>query len=275
MRKIAHLSDLHFGRTDDAVLPALVAAVCEARPDVVVVSGDLTQRARRREFRAARDFLARLAFPKVIVPGNHDVPLYNVYMRAFHPLSRFRRLIGGEAAPFLADDEIAIVGVNTARSLSFKDGRINREQVADVCRRLLPVSERVTRIVVSHHPFHGTTTRPASDLVGRASMAMAGFAGCRIDLVLSGHLHTGHAALSERLYANAGYSALLVQAGTATSIRRRGEPNSFNVIVVDRPHVTVERWSWDERGMAFALSRRERFMKAGEAWTVSSSGVAR
>lgn len=275
MRKIAHVSDLHFGRTDEAVLPALVAAINEAKPDVVVVSGDLTQRARRREFRAARDFLARLAFPQLIVPGNHDVPLYNVYMRAFHPLSRFRRFFGEDVAPFLADDEIAIVGINTARSLTFKDGRINREQVADICRRLLPVGESVTRIVVSHHPFHGSSTRPGRDLVGRATMAMAGFAGCRIDLVLSGHLHTSQSALGEQHYANAGYSALLVQAGTATSIRRRGEPNSFNMIVVDRPQVTVERWSWDEQGAAFALSARERYIKAGDAWKVGSSGIAR
>ena len=144
MRTIAHLSDLHFGRTDEAVLPALIDTIREAKPDVVVVSGDLTQRARRREFRAARDFLSMLAFSQVIVPGNHDVPLYNVYMRAFHPLSRFRRFFGEEVAPFLADDEIAIIGVNTARSLTFKDGRINREQVADVCRRLRPLGVRVT-----------------------------------------------------------------------------------------------------------------------------------
>jgi len=274
MRRIAHLSDLHFGRTDQVVLPALVTAINEAKPDVVVVSGDLTQRARRREFRAARDFLARLKFPQLIVPGNHDVPLYNVYIRAFHPLSRFRQFFGQDLAPFLADDEIAIIGVNTARSLTFKDGRINREQVADVCRRLLPVGERVTRIVVSHHPFHGTSTRPGRDLVGRAAMAMAGFAGCRIDLVLSGHLHTGQSALGEQHYANAGYSALLVQAGTATSIRRRGEPNSFNMIVVDRPQVTVERWKWDARSAEFALSGRERFTKAGDAWTAGGGSVA-
>lgn len=271
MRKIAHLSDLHFGRTDEALLPALVETISAAKPDVVVVSGDLTQRARRREFSAARDFLARLPFPKIIVPGNHDVPLYNAYMRAFHPLSRFRRFFGEDEAPFLGDDEIAIVGVNTARSLTFKDGRINREQVTEVCRRLLPAGERVTRIVVSHHPFHGTATRPGSDLVGRATMAMAGFARCRIDLVLSGHLHTAQSALGEQHYANPGYSALLVQAGTATSIRRRGEPNSFNMIAIEQPRVSVERWNWDAGSGAFAVYARERFTKVGDAWKAGPS----
>jgi 3',5'-cyclic AMP phosphodiesterase CpdA len=266
MRTIVHLSDLHFGRTDEALLPALVDTIRAANPDVVVVSGDLTQRARRREFRAARDFLAMLAFPQIIVPGNHDVPLYNVYMRAFHPLSRFRRFFGEEVAPFVADDEIAIIGINTARSLTFKDGRINREQVADVCRRLRPLGEGVTRIVVSHHPFRGTDARPGDGLVGRATMAMAGFAQCRIDLVLSGHLHTSQSALGGEHYTNAGYSALLVQAGTATSIRRRGEPNSFNMILVDRPQVTIERWSWNKGDGAFAVSAREQFNKAGDMW---------
>jgi len=270
VRRIAHLSDLHFGRTDDAVLPALARSLRDAEPNVVVVSGDLTQRARRREFRAARDFLAPLALPLIVVPGNHDVPLYNVYMRAFHPLDRFRRFFGAEVAPFLADAEIAIVGVNTARALTFKDGRINRDQVADVCRRLLPLGERVTRIVVTHHPFYGTDAQPGDGLVGRATMAMAGFARCRIDLVLSGHLHTGRSSLGSRHYANAGYSALLVQAGTATSIRRRGEPNSFNMILVDRPQVTIEQWSWDEGCAAFAVSARESFTKAGDAWQAGS-----
>jgi 3',5'-cyclic AMP phosphodiesterase CpdA len=271
MRKIAHLSDLHFGRTDHAVIPSLVATIREAVPDVIVVSGDLTQRARRREFRAARDFLATLAFRQIIVPGNHDVPLYNVYMRAFHPLSRFRQFFG-DVSPFLADDEMAIVGVNTARSLTFKDGRINREQLEEIQRRLLPVAESVTRIVVCHHPFAGTDARPGDGLVGRATMAMAGFSRCRIDLVLSGHLHAGHSSLSGRHYAHADYSALLVQAGTATSIRRRGEPNSFNMILIDRPKVTVERWSWNAQGAAFTLSARESFAKAGAAWTAASPG---
>jgi 3',5'-cyclic AMP phosphodiesterase CpdA len=274
MRKLVHLSDLHFGRVDAAVLPALVQTVREAKPDAIVVSGDLTQRARRREFRAARDFLATLAFPQIIVPGNHDVPLYNLYLRTFHPVGRFRHFLGNEVAPFLADEEIAIVGVNTARALTFKDGRINREQVADICRRLLPLGERVTRIVVSHHPFHGTDAQPGDGLVGRATRAMAGFARCRIDLVLSGHLHTGRASPGSEHYANAGHSALLVQAGTATSIRRRGEPNSFNMILIDRPHITVEQWSWDDRNAAFAVSARNSFIKAGDTWKAGSPGTS-
>ena len=270
MRKIAHLSDLHFGKTDPDVLPALAATIKAARPDVIVVSGDLTQRAKDHEFQAARAWLDTLAFPRIVVPGNHDVPLYNVFMRAFAPLTRYRRYFGDEMAPFHADGEIAIVGVNTARSLTFKDGRINREQVAATYHRLHGVGEAAVRIIVTHHPFeHGGSE--GHDLVGRASMAMTGFAGCRVDLILSGHLHASGTGLSAKRYELAGYSALMIQAGTATSVRRRDEPNSFNMIHVDRlddgrPRITVERWTWNGEGRAFAASTADRFTRKGAEW---------
>lgn len=265
MRKIAHLSDLHFGRVDPSMLPTLASAIRCARPDAIVVSGDLTQRARSREFAAARDFLASLAFPQIIVPGNHDVPLYNVLMRAFHPLRRYHRFFGSEKAQFHADDEIAIVGVNTARSLTFKEGRINRDQVARVCQRFEPLRDDVTRIVVTHHPFQGTAG-DRDGLVGRADMAMAAFSRCGVDVILSGHLHAAQAHLSNSRYAHAGYSALLVQAGTATSVRRRGEPNSFNMIEVAWPRVTVEHWAWDDGRAGFAVATRDCFEKHGGEW---------
>lgn len=267
MRKIAHLSDLHFGRTDAQALPALAATIRAARPDVIVVSGDLTQRAKTQEFAAARDFLGTLDFPQVIVPGNHDVPLYNVFLRSFHPLRRYRRFFGGETAPFHADGEIAIAGVNTARALTFKDGRINREQVAEVCRRFEPLEREVTRIVVTHHPFEGAGGEDGG-LVGRAGMAMSAFAQCGVDLILSGHLHASQSGPSDTRYEQEGYAALFVQAGTATSVRRRGEPNSFNMIAVAGPgEVTVERLTWDGKGAAFELAARDPFTKAGGVWT--------
>jgi 3',5'-cyclic AMP phosphodiesterase CpdA len=266
MRRIVHLSDLHFGRIDQVVLAVLDETVNRIGPDVIVVSGDLTQRARRNEFAAASDFLSGLAFPKVVVPGNHDVPLFNVYKRAFHPLSGFRRFFGEATSPAYVDQEMAIVGVSTARALTFKNGRINREQVAEICRRLEPLGEGVTRIVVTHHPFHAEDERSANGLLGRAAMAMAGFSRCRIDLILSGHLHSGQLALSDARYRQPGHTALLVQAGTATSVRRRGEANSFNLIIVDRPTITVERWRWDHARASFAPSTCARFTKVGGTW---------
>ena len=125
-RTIVHLSDLHFGRVDPAILPALRRAVAVAAPDLVAVSGDITQRARIAEFKAAAHFLETLPAPLLVVPGNHDLPLYNVLLRWLSPLDRYRRFITSDLAPFYEDAEIAVLGVNTARALTFKDGRINR-----------------------------------------------------------------------------------------------------------------------------------------------------
>src|SRR3569832_1650921 len=102
MRTIAHISDLHFGRTDSAVLEGLKRAIVESKPDIVVVSGDLTQRAKRQEFVAAKRFLDALPRPQIVVPDNHDVPLYNVMARWLTPLTRFRRYISKDLAPFHA-----------------------------------------------------------------------------------------------------------------------------------------------------------------------------
>src|SRR5438270_804255 len=125
MRTLVHLSDLHFGRIDPAVVDALAVAVSTLRPHLVAISGDLTQRAREREYRAAREFLDRLPRPQIVVPGNHDVPLHNVVQRFFGPLTLYRRYISNDLEPFFIDDEIAVAGVNTARSLTWKGGRIN------------------------------------------------------------------------------------------------------------------------------------------------------
>jgi 3',5'-cyclic AMP phosphodiesterase CpdA len=149
VRTIVHLSDLHFGRIDPTLPPALLRAVVEAAPDLVVISGDLTQRARTAEFKAAARFLEILPTPKLTVPGNHDVPLYNVLRRWLSPLGRYRRYITNDLAPFYQDAEIAALGVNTARAMTFKDGRINRLQIEAGMQRLAHCGKDVTRIVVT------------------------------------------------------------------------------------------------------------------------------
>ena len=131
----------------------LLRAVEEAAPDLVVVSGDITQRARVAEFKAAAHFLETLPTPLLAVPGNHDVPLYNVLLRWISPLDRYRRYITSDLAPFCEDAEIAVLGVNTARALTFKDGRINQLQMEAAMRRFAHCGSEVTRIVVTHHPF--------------------------------------------------------------------------------------------------------------------------
>ena len=263
MRTVVHLSDLHFGRVDAALLTPLQAAVRTLRPHVVVVSGDLTQRARRMQFAAAREFLAQLPTPLIVVPGNHDVPLYDVARRFLAPLSRFRRYIEADPAPWYADDEIAVLGINSARSLTFKGGRINREQVALVRRRFASVPATATRVLVTHHPFELPGTEDIRDRIGRAAMALRAFAECGVDLLLSGHLHRTHLAGAEVI---GGRGALSVHAGTATSTRGRGEANSFNAIVIEPGRVRVDAWHWDAARVAFVPQAPRRFVRAAAGW---------
>jgi 3',5'-cyclic AMP phosphodiesterase CpdA len=266
MRTLAHLSDPHFGRIERATVQALIAAVTEAKPDIVVVSGDLTQRAKEREFQEARRFLEALPSPQIVVPGNHDVPLYNVLARALKPLRNYQRYISKDLEPLYADDEIAIVGINTARSLTFKNGRINSQQVARSCARLEACGENRTRVIVSHHPFDLPEIHELHGLVGRAHMAMAGFARCRVDLILSGHLHISHTSESAARYKIPGHSALVIHAGTATSTRGRGELNSFNLIHVDRSSVSIQCLTWNRERSSFLLSVTAQFQRTPAGW---------
>lgn len=269
MRTVVHLSDLHFGRLDGVVLPALTADIVARKPDVVAVSGDLTQRARSHEFRQARDFLKTLPFPKVVVPGNHDVPLYNVVSRTLRPFTKYQRYLGEDMEPFFADEEIAVLGINTARAFTFKNGRINRRQVAQACARLEPHGRHITRIVVTHHPFDLPKAEGRGGLVGRAAMAMTGFAGCHVDFFLSGHLHTSHVGHSAARYKIAGYSALMIQAGTATSTRQRGESNAYNIIKIDGPRVAIECAKWEPALGKFGISGVERFRRGPQGWVAA------
>ena len=267
MRTIAHLSDPHFGRLERATVQALIATVTAARPDIVVVSGDLTQRAKEREFQEARQFLQALPSPQIVVPGNHDVPLYNVLARALKPFRNYQRYISEDLEPFYSDDEIAIVSINTARSLTFKNGRINHQQVARSCARLETCGENRTRVIVSHHPFDLPETHEFHGLVGRAHLAMADFARCRIDLILSGHLHISRTSESAARYKIPGHSALVIHAGTATSTRARGELNSFNIIQVDRLSVAIKCLTWNRERSSFVLSVTAQFQRTPAGWS--------
>jgi 3',5'-cyclic AMP phosphodiesterase CpdA len=267
MRTVAHLSDPHFGCIERATVQALIAVVTEARPDIVVVSGDLTQRAKEREFQEAHKFLEALPSPQIVVPGNHDVPLYNVLARALTPLRNYQRYISKELEPFYCDDEIAIVGINTARPFTFKNGRINQQQVARSCARLETCGENRTRVIVSHHPFDLPETHEVRGLVGRAHMAMAGFARCNIDLILSGHLHISRTSESAARYKIPGHSALVIHAGTATSTRARGELNSFNIIEVDRSSVAIRCLTWNRERSSFAPSVTAQFQRTPAGWS--------
>lgn len=262
MKTVVHLSDLHFGRTDSRVVAALESLVNHLMPDVVVVSGDLTQRAKPAQFREARRFLDALPRPQIVVPGNHDVPLYNVFQRFVQPLHKYRRFINVDLEPFHADGEIAVAGINTARSATFKNGRINALQMQRLHERFAPLDRSLMKIVVTHHPFDLPEGHGEARVVGRAEAAMRVFQKSGADMLLSGHLHTSHVGNSEQRYPLGGCGMLLVQAGTATSTRNRGETNSFNVIRVADATVDVERWIWQPDEDRFRLFRRESLPRA-------------
>jgi 3',5'-cyclic AMP phosphodiesterase CpdA len=267
MRTIVHLSDIHFGRVDPLLVPPLIKAVNRSNPDLVAVSGDLTQRARSHQFKEAREFLDALPRPQIVVPGNHDVPLYNIFARFLEPLAKYRRHINDDLRPFYHDDEIAVLGVNTARSLTIKGGRINEEQIEWMRDRLCPLGDRLVKVVVTHHPFDLPEGHDERNLVGRARLAMEGLASCGADLFLAGHLHVSHTTHSASRYKIKGHSALVVQAGTAASTRGRGEANSFNVIRVARPHITVERFDWQPGRADFLLASTEHFVHTEDGWS--------
>ena len=269
MRVIAHISDLHFGRVDEKIVAALAAQITAAKTDLIAVSGDLTQRARVSEFRAARAFLELFPQPKVIVPGNHDVPLFHLFDRVLRPLTKYREYISADLTPYYSDEEMAVLGINTARSLVHKAGRINRRQVEHACERFKSLAADIVRIVVTHHPLDLSDSHSPSHLVGRAEMAMAGFAGCRVDLFLSGHLHVGHTVGTTPRYAIPGYSAVVVHAGTAASTRTRSEPNSWNLISTQNRRITVERFTWLSETGRFAGPAVEHFESTVEGWRLT------
>jgi 3',5'-cyclic AMP phosphodiesterase CpdA len=266
MRRIVHISDLHFGKVDQELLEPLRRRVEAIAPHLVVVSGDLTQRAKPDQFRAAKAFLDTLPLPQLVVPGNHDIPLFNVFQRLFTPLNKYKRIISEDLEPAYIDDEIAVVGVNTARSLTWKDGNVNREQLASVKAKLCGLDDSVAKIIVTHHPFDIPEDHDESELVDHAARAMKEFAACGADILMSGHLHKTNTSSSSERYKIPGHAALIVQAGTATSVRGRGETNSFNALHITADGVSIERWQWNPHSKVFELGATERFLHAPDGW---------
>jgi 3',5'-cyclic AMP phosphodiesterase CpdA len=262
VRTIAHLADLHFGREDPRAVEALVADLRAREPSLVAVSGDLTQRARRSEFARARAFLARIAPPKLVVPGNHDIPLFDVARRFLSPLHRYRAFVSADVAPVWDDEEVLAVGLNTARSLTWKGGRVSWEQMDALRTLFCGGNPGRLHVLVAHHPFSPPVGRPREVLVGRGAAALAALSRCGLDLVLTGHLHREFAGdLAGHTLARA---VLALHAGSAVSRRLRGEVNSYNLVRVSGARVTVELRAFD--GAAFRAARTSRFLRTGQGW---------
>lgn len=262
MRRILHLSDLHFGRIRPDLVDPLLEQVDALDPHLVAVSGDLTQRARWSQFREARAFLDRIAAPVIVVPGNHDVPLDNLWVRLLRPFSRYKKVVTHDMHPSWGDDELNVVGVNTVNPFAWQSGHFRSKAVRRVCRAFAPQRHGRRRIVVLHHPLdHAPGTE--KKLMRGAEPAAAGLAECGADIVLCGHLHSWRA--DPHTARNGGNAVLLVQAGTGLSTRLRGEENDFNLLTVEGDEVTIDRWAAAETPR-FAHAGRSRFRRDGGDW---------
>jgi 3',5'-cyclic AMP phosphodiesterase CpdA len=264
MRTIAHISDLHFGRLDKKVAEGLVADLAERQPSLLVGSGDFTQRARERQFLDAAAYLTRLPGPQLVVPGNHDIPLYDLIRRFFSPLERYRRIISHDLRPLFRDDELVVLGINSARSFTHKSGWIGEEQLVDIKTRVCDVPASMVKVVVTHHPFIPPPREPRADVIRRGETYLDELADCGVDLLLAGHLHLAYHDDLRSHYKSARRSILSIQAGTATSTRRRGEPNAYNWITVspDLCTVAVRAWCKDR----FEESLVTRYARLNGVW---------
>jgi len=273
MARIIHLSDLHFGAHDPRLIEAVEARIAEEQPDLVVISGDFTQRAKTEQFKEACHFLSRLkdaGFEVLGVPGNHDVPLYDVLRRFLSPLTRYKRYIDDELCPYHELDGAVVLGINTARSLTFSDGRISHEQMAFI-RKTFERSRDVPRILVTHHPLFALQVgNEVANAVGRSELALDAIAEAGVNMLLAGHNHRSSTHSARDLATRAG-PALVIQAGTATSVRLRDEEQSFNRIDIagDRVTLTVQSWG----GEGFVSRDAQTYAREGDHWRLANRPV--
>ncbi len=257
MPLLLHLSDTHFGTEQPAVVDALEALVHARRPDVAVLSGDITQRARPAEFAAAQAFCRRLAVPQLLaLPGNHDIPLFDVATRLLRPYARHLAAFGPRLEPLLDTPEFLVLCVNTTRPWRHKHGEVSAAQVEQVAHRLRRAARSQLRVVVTHQPAAVARPEDAKDLLRGGGPALRTWAAAGADLVLGGHIHLPYV-----LDVPGARRAWVLQAGTAVSSRvRHGTCNSVN-LVAWRPargrearSCLAERWDYDAQAGAFRLA---------------------
>ncbi|QDY71614.1 metallophosphoesterase family protein [Qingshengfaniella alkalisoli] len=258
MKRIVHLSDLHFGRDRPELVTPLSQQINRLAPDLVAISGDLTQRATEKQFGAARAFIDGLTAPTLIVPGNHDVPLHNFLLRIVRPWSRYRNWISKTLEPEVSDDEMIVLGVNTVNPYSWQRGWFGRNAIRRVRDAFADTHGHRIRIVVAHHPMEHLPGEEKRLMRG-ASRAIRQLGESKTDMLLSGHLHSWRAkpfAMQDDKGAT-----IQVLAGTGLSTRLREEANDFNLIEVSQDTISITRYSTDENARRFENSGEKRFMR--------------
>ncbi len=263
MRSLLHISDVHFGPKHlPRLAKGVLALVGTRRPDLIIVSGDLTQRALPEQFRAARAFVDALPVPSLVVPGNHDVPLWRVWQRAFDPFGAYRKHFSSDLEPVYRDDELLVVGINSAFNWTRKDGRIRLRRLLEVRDLFAATPERVFKVVVVHHHLIPPPNFGTQRVLANAYEAIDLFSLAGVDLVLSGHQHQSYIASSEEFYPQGRPPVIIVHSGTTTSNRGRAaerEKNSCNWIEVDEKKILVSQLRWHADLERFAEHGRHHY----------------
>lgn len=241
MTSIIHISDLHFGCHLPVITDALLQTLNMINPELIIISGDLTQRAKHKEFRSAANFLSKLKQPYMIIPGNHDMSVYNVFERLFYPWNKWKQHIDNDLEPIVRSDAFTAVGVNTARrmglQIDWSRGRINDHQIQHVTNTLDKTPSHHLKIVVAHHPFWLPQNYRDRGLVGKSDAALQKFKQSQVDLILGGHIHLAYVQLFD--------GVIISHAGTALSHRLlKNQPNSFNLIQGNNKMLKIEKWEW-------------------------------
>lgn len=245
MTTLLHISDTHFGTEQAPVVEALVRLSSDLAPDLLVLSGDITQRAKPEQFEAAQRFIGRLGVPTVAIPGNHDIPLFNGVARLLLPYARFQSAFGDDLEPTHDSADLLVLCVKTTRRLRHVEGQVSAAQIERVAARLRSARPQQLRVVVVHQPLHVEGEAEKKHLLRGCEVALRSWAEAGADVALGGHIHLPYV----RELAPAGASGariVVAQAGTALSSRvRRDVPNSVNVIrhaAADAAGFTIERW---------------------------------
>jgi 3',5'-cyclic AMP phosphodiesterase CpdA len=253
MSVLLQISDTHFGTEQPQVVEALVALAAQQRPDVVVLSGDITQRARPAQFLAAKAFVDRLGAPVLAIPGNHDIALFDLWARLTGPYARYGAVFGHEIEPVHSSRDLLVVGVNTTRAWRHKNGEVSAAQIDSVAKLLTAASPRQLRVVVVHQPAAVTQARDRPKLLRGHCVAKRAWSAAGADLVMGGHIHLPYTlalhGLARRMW--------VVQAGPAVSSRTRPEaPNSLNLVrwgADSSPGCClIEQWDFSAADQAFA-----------------------
>ena len=266
MRKIVHVSDLHFGRDDALVIDGLTTSIHTIDPHLIIISGDLTQRARDREFERARrycEMLAQAGFPFLVIPGNHDItPLYHPMKRIFNTYDNYRKYISEHTQAQYADKEVAVASINSVSRVRPSGGFFLMREVKRTSEWLADFPDSMVKIVVTHHPIHAPYEKPTKRTIG-GNRTLKALGASKVDLFLAGHFHKSRVIpLAQRFDDHGG---LAIQAGTV-SRRLRGEAPSFNLLTIDKPHLTLEALRWSAADKRFAPAKKRDFFFRDEKW---------